>query len=188
MHRIDSPGATIDNLFTEGNPSLGIPATEVSDDWLNDVQEEISNLIENQGITLVKGQQDQLEAAIALLVSGGIGGGGINIKIDPLLNATADQEITGLVFDKLITKAVTVNFDIHRETDSSNVQETGMLAITHDSKDDVWRVALMMSSFDDAGATFAITVDGQVEITTDNLAGASYEGQIRINSITKLAL
>ena len=185
MHRIDSPGATIGNLFTEGNPSLSIPATEVSDDWLNDIQEEIANLIENQGIALVKGQQDQLEAAINLMVQGGGG----DIKIDPLLNNTNDQVITGLIFDKTKTKAAVIYFDVHRRTDSSNVQETGILTITHDTEDDVWRSSLMISSLDDAGTTFNVVVGtGQVRASTNTLAGASYDGQLRITGITKFAL
>ncbi len=68
MHRIDAPGFAPGNLFTEGNPSLSIPATEVSDDWLNDVQEELTTVIEGVGITLVKGLQTQLQSAINLMI------------------------------------------------------------------------------------------------------------------------
>jgi len=119
MHRIDAPGATGSNLFTEGNPALGIPATEVSDDWLNDVQEEIVTVIEDQGISLVKGQQDQLLTAILGL----IGQGGKNIKLDPLQNNTANQTVTDLVFDKSVTKAAFILVDVHRQTDTENEQE-----------------------------------------------------------------
>ena len=66
MHRIDHSTATVDHLFTEGNPSTGTPATVVTDDWLNDVQENIARFIENRGITLVKGDYNQLTQAIAL--------------------------------------------------------------------------------------------------------------------------
>ena len=181
MHRIDSPGATAGNLFTEGNPALSIAPTEVSDDWLNDVQEEIVNVILDQGITLVKGQQDQLLSAIQSL----IGEGGVNIKLDPLANNTADQVITGLVFDKTVYKGAIIHFDIHRETDTSNVQETGILVATHDTKDDAWRIALMQSSFDDAGVTFNITSTGQVRATTDDLTGTSYAGELRVTGVQR---
>ncbi len=183
MHRIDSPGATGANLFTEGNPSLGIPATEVSDDWLNDVQEELCNFIENQGVTLAKGTQSQLETAL----NAWLGTGGAEIKIDPLANNTADQVITGLIFDKLEVKAAIANFDVHRETDSSNVQEIGQLFITHDSKDDAWKIA-SSSHLDDAGLSFTITSAGQVRVTTDDLTGTSYDGQLRVNNITRMSL
>ncbi len=184
MHRIDSPGATVGNLFTEGNPSLSIPATEVSDDWLNDVQEEIANFIENQGIALVKGTQSQLESALAVFV----GAGGTNIKLDPLANLTNNQVITGLIFDKLAVKAALFSFDVHRETDSSNVQESGIGFATHDSKDDVWRVGTLMSMFDASGITFNITTLGQVRVDTDDLTGTSYDGQIRITGVSRFAL
>lgn len=184
MHRIDSPGATINNLFTEGNPSLSILATEVSDDWLNDVQEEICNLIENVGLTLVKGQQDQLEAAIDAKI--GLGGG--QIKLDPLTNATADQVITGLIFDKTAIKAAVIYFDIHRTTDTQNEQEIGVLAVTHDSTDDVWRVTKLISGLDAAGCIFTVTAAGQVRVTTDDLTGANYDGQLRITGVTRFNL
>lgn len=182
MHRIDSPGSTIDNLFTEGNPSLSIPATEVSDDWLNDVQEEMANLIENQGVVLVKGDQDQLEIAVNLM----IGVGGSSIKLDPLLNNTADQVIAGLIFDKANIKAALINFDINRQTSTQDVQETGILAVTHDTKNDVWRSSLLLSSFDDAESPFNVVAGtGQVRISTNDLTGATYLGQVRITGITR---
>jgi len=185
MHRIDAPGATIGELFTEGNPALGIPATEVSDDWLNDVQEEIVTVIENQGITLVKGDQDQLEEALFSMIDAG----GTNIKLDPLANNTADQIVVGLVFDKTVTKAAIIYYDVHRETDSGNNQQTGILMATHDSKDDIWRLSDILSAFDIAGASFNIVgATGQIRVTTDDLAGASYAGQLRINNISKMAL
>lgn len=64
MHRIDGPGATIDNKFTEGNPATSVPATDVTDDWLNDVQEELMTLLTNAGITPVKGTQNQILSAL----------------------------------------------------------------------------------------------------------------------------
>ena len=185
MHRIDAPGFAPGNLFTEGNPSLSIPATEVSDDWLNDVQEEIVTVIEDVGIALVKGTQDQLKSAINLM----IGLGGSEIKIDPLLNNTADQVIAGLIFDKTKVKAAIINFDIHRRTDSSNVQETGILVVTHNTEDDIWRAELLQSALDDSESTFNVVVaTGQVRVSTLDLAGAAYDGQLRITGVTRFSL
>lgn len=64
MFRIDGPGFAPGNLFTDGNPALGIPATDVTDEWLNAVQEELANTIESSGITLNKSTNTQLNAAI----------------------------------------------------------------------------------------------------------------------------
>lgn len=50
MERIAGPGVTPDNLFTEGDPSLGIDATTVTANWLNGVQEELIHILEVAGI------------------------------------------------------------------------------------------------------------------------------------------
>lgn len=60
MHRIDGPGATVDNKFTEGDPVGGIQATVVTAPWLNDVQEEILSVLAAGSVTPAKGTQDQL--------------------------------------------------------------------------------------------------------------------------------
>lgn len=67
MHRIDGPGATVDNLFTEGDPINGVPATTVTGAWLNSIQEEIANAVEAAGITLDKGDNSQLSEAIYII-------------------------------------------------------------------------------------------------------------------------
>ncbi len=67
MHRIDSPGATQDQYFTEGDPVVPVPPTEVSADWLNAVQEEISHVVETSGLTLDKADNRQLIQAILRL-------------------------------------------------------------------------------------------------------------------------
>jgi hypothetical protein len=80
MHRIDGPGATAQNLFTEGDPQMGVAPTTVTDDWSNDVQEELATVIEGAGIALVKGQQDQLGRALGrVLFDAGNSGAAITI-------------------------------------------------------------------------------------------------------------
>lgn len=69
MHRIDGPGATIDNLFTEGDPAQGMPATTVTGAWLNAIQEEIANAVVGAGIPLNKQDNTQLLAAIRQLIN-----------------------------------------------------------------------------------------------------------------------
>lgn len=76
MHRIDGPGATNDNKFTAGNPTTGTPATVVTADWMNSVQEEMANVIEGAGIILNKAANNQLAAAISALIAAATGGGG----------------------------------------------------------------------------------------------------------------
>lgn len=80
MHRIDGAGATAGNLFTEGDASQGIAPTVVTDDWLNDIQENHIRAAEAMGITPVKGNYDQLAAAIrGVGLKNGIINGGFDI-------------------------------------------------------------------------------------------------------------
>lgn len=64
MFRIDGPGATQDNKFTEGDPATGTRATVVSDEWLNAVQEELAKAIEDDGYDLDKLDPGQLSKLI----------------------------------------------------------------------------------------------------------------------------
>lgn len=68
MYRIDGPGATVDNKFTEGDPVAGIQATVVTDDFLNDVQEELMSVLTAAGVAPVKGTQDQVFKSLAKLL------------------------------------------------------------------------------------------------------------------------
>lgn len=68
MHRIDGPGATPENMFTDGDPVAGTPATVVTDEFMNDVQEELISLLTAAGITPVKGTQDQVLKSLAKLL------------------------------------------------------------------------------------------------------------------------
>lgn len=67
MHRIDGAGATVDNKFTQGNPVTGVPATTVTAEWLNAVQEEIVHVIEQSGVGPDKELHTQLYEAIGKL-------------------------------------------------------------------------------------------------------------------------
>jgi len=75
MHRIDGPGATVDNHFTDGDPVGGVQATVVTDEWLNAVQEEVIAVIADPAVTpaipLDKAANNQLVTAIKRLISSG---------------------------------------------------------------------------------------------------------------------
>ena len=63
MHRIDSIG-NVNNLFVDYDANNNPQGTVIDASFMNDLQEEVCNFIESRGITLVQGQQDQLELAI----------------------------------------------------------------------------------------------------------------------------
>lgn len=67
MERINTPTA-VGERFVDGNPTQGQKGTQVSAKWLNDVQEEISKVIEGSGSSLDGSKQDQLLSAIKALV------------------------------------------------------------------------------------------------------------------------
>ncbi|HEX7126428.1 MAG TPA: hypothetical protein VF406_11770 [Thermodesulfobacteriota bacterium] len=87
MHRIDGFGH-VGNLFTEGDPQIGQPATRVTDDWLNDVQENLMAVLLDGGIAPTKGRAEDLRDAIRnmILTLQGFTTG----DVKPTLKAVAD--------------------------------------------------------------------------------------------------
>jgi|LGOV01.1.fsa_nt_gb hypothetical protein len=90
MHRIDGAGATAGELFTEGDPAGGVPATTVTDGWLNAVQEEIAAVIENNE-ALDKADNGQLLAAIQAIAT--------------VAFASVAETFAGALSDKALTPA-----------------------------------------------------------------------------------
>lgn len=70
MKRIDTPSRELDKHgpsrdgFTDGDPSSGIPPTNLTDSWFDHVQEEIAGVIESAGLTLDEADLGQLDRAI----------------------------------------------------------------------------------------------------------------------------
>ncbi|WP_236189303.1 hypothetical protein [Pseudomonas pharyngis] len=73
MHRIDGPGATVDKKFTDGDPVGGVPATVVTDEWLNDVQENIMAVLSAGGVAPTKGRAADLLDSIRKIGVGVVG-------------------------------------------------------------------------------------------------------------------
>lgn len=69
MHRIDSSTATPDGRFTEGNPTIPVPATTVTADWLNSMQEEAIAVLAAAEIAPDKANNAQMLAAILKLIA-----------------------------------------------------------------------------------------------------------------------
>lgn len=188
MHRIDTDGATVGFLFTEGNPGLNIPATVVGADWLNDtVQEELVLVVENAGLTLSKPDNTQLQQALNIQIASGGGGTGAVVTQAIANNQAAAAVVAGLSFNSVTEKAASMLFSLVRRTDTPAEQfnEVGEIRIIHDAENSLWKID-WSSSFDDAGVTFSITAGGQIEYVSTNLAGASYAGELKVNNIRKI--
>jgi hypothetical protein len=96
MHRIDSQGATAEGRFTEGNPTIPEPATVVSADWLNAVQDEILNVLAEAGIQPEKADNAQLKEAILKLGPErfrGFSAGGQHASFEGDLNTIAHNSL-----------------------------------------------------------------------------------------------
>ena len=97
MHRIDGPGATVDNnRFTEGDPVGGVQATLVTDDWLNAVQEELMSILAAAGVAPVKGASNQVLSSLRTL-NASIVGTSRNSK----MNVSADSATAIFTADQL---------------------------------------------------------------------------------------
>ena len=77
MHRIDGPAAAPGGFFTEGDPNVGTPATVMTDDWANAVQEELVAVIAAAGIGLSKPSNAQLLAALGVLIGRAVPAGAL---------------------------------------------------------------------------------------------------------------
>jgi len=90
MHRVDHTTAVpvipspdpvgTPGFFTEGDPLMAVPATRVTDDFLNAVQEELVAPVLGMGLTLDKGSRDQLFEAILKIAAQGTSG---NVLLNP---------------------------------------------------------------------------------------------------------
>lgn len=192
MHKIASNGATEDNRFTEGNAALSVPATVVSADWLNAVQDEIVNVVQGAGLSLESPTGDdgtQLLQAIEIFIANG--GQPASRILQPLANnQSSPADITGFgTFDSSVYKVIEFLYDILRRTDSGHVKETGRCFMSYDSETSSWGISAL-SVFDDSNVDFvATTTTGSVsklQYKTDNLAGSSYAGNLRISDIKRM--
>lgn len=195
MFRIDSEGATAGNRFTEGDPVLSIPATVVSDDWLNHVQEEIIKPIEEMGIALVKGNEGQLwDALLEFLLRGGR-----KLSFNATLaNNTGPADVLDnndaaaeLIVDRTLIKTKIMFFDIERKTDTQIVKEYGIMFLAWNSKDNNFEAPKFMSLNGDAGVTFSLAQIGatdeyKLQYTTNDLTGTSYVGRMDMTSIWEI--
>jgi hypothetical protein len=173
--------ANDNNRYSEGNPSLGIPATVVGAEELNNIQEEIVNVVLDAGITLNGADETQLLQALNIILERG--GTQIDQAIDDNAGAT---NITGAVWAKADIKGARCLFEVDRRNDSQDATEIGELFAWHNAESDTWHVELD-SKGDDAGVVFSITSAGQLQYASSAYAGTGYAGNLRITNITTFA-
>jgi len=69
MQKIAGAGATAQNTFTKGDPATGVPATEVTQEWLNTMQAELVYIVEQAGLTLDALDNTQVKVAIDMMIA-----------------------------------------------------------------------------------------------------------------------
>lgn len=174
------------NRYTEGNPSLGIPATVVGAEEMNNIQEELCNLVEAADIELDGSIENQVLQAIQILVAGGGVPAASGQKTQTINNNASAVDVTDLVFNSADIKAFRILFDIHRQSSTTNADEVGEIFGTYDPVASSWKVEAD-SKNGDAGVTWSITAGGQLKYTSTNYGGVSYSGTARFHNIYKIA-
>lgn len=176
MKRVDNGTETVDELYTDGNPGTGTPATVVDASCLNNIQEEICTVIEDEGISLDEGNYAQLKAAIKSMVENGEA----ISKFTLANNQSLAADVTGLLFDKTKHQAVLIEGSLYRKTSTPTelCSFVKMLA-TYKPVADTWTLHDPESQGDETLVTFSITSAGQIQYTSSNLSGGSYVGYFR---------
>lgn len=178
MHRIDTPTADVNKRFITGDPQTGVPATDLSAEWFNDVQENLAKFIEAQGIVLVKGNWDQLTEAI---LAASTSFSKVTQKKTILNGQAALVNLVGVIYDKALVKAVSHEYIIDRKTADIHLLERGEFTVA--VKDGVWIVVLGNARNDDAGVEFDVDpATGQVKYKSNALAGVDYVGEVYLKT------
>jgi len=185
MHRIDSFGTaaslpatetpvTSPGYFIKGNPSTSTPATIVSQDWLNAVQEEIVGVVVAAGLTPSKANNAQLLAAIL----------GLAQDYQEAIFAIANNQstfanITGMLLDKTKHKSAIIKCDAYRKDAGAEDTQHLELRALYRPVADSWELLGPDGFGTDCGLEFDITSAGQVRYKSSNYAGGSYVGELR---------
>lgn len=186
MFRIDGTGAsatlptapavgTVVGYFTEGNPATSVPATTVTGEWLNAVQEELLAPIIAAGLTPTKGTRNQLLAAIQYLQ----GYAQAIPTFAVVNNQSTAANVTGITFDSTAIRAADINFEVYRKDASNELAAVGKMSVVYKPVAQSWSILPAEFSGDDVGITFSITSAGQLQYTTTSM-GASYVGELRL--------
>ncbi len=74
MHKVDAPGASSENEFTDGDPQTGVPATTLEAKFMNTLQRELTNVVEREDIELDDQNDGQVYLAMQSLIQKALSG------------------------------------------------------------------------------------------------------------------
>lgn len=95
-------------------------------------------------------------------------------------NQAVAADITGLSFDTAIVRSATITYSAYRSTNINEVSEHGQLFITYKSTAATWEIVRFAAG--DAELQFTITSSGQLQYTSSNLAGTSYNSLLKFEA------
>ena len=93
-------------------------------------------------------------------------------------NQVVDAAITNFIIDGSVYRSFAAEYWVYRTTASNEVAESGEIRGVYSTVAGTWQLSVGGIA-GSAGVVFAITAGGQVTYTSDNLAGASYVGNIK---------
>lgn len=92
-------------------------------------------------------------------------------------NQASDAPITGMAFNYKHVSLVTIEYLVQRITTSTGAtekNEAGILQAVYEATSNSWSIGERGTPGpDDAGITFSITAEGQVQYTTSNITGTN---------------
>lgn len=91
-------------------------------------------------------------------------------------NPGSNIDIPNLNFPSSDVRAANIRYTVHRETDTVEANETGMIWIVYNNTNGNWDIS--QESADNGQIDFNITNTGQVQFTTITLAGLNHTGFI----------
>lgn len=95
--------------------------------------------------------------------------------------------VTNLALDPATVRSAVVEYDIYRVTDSttSGKSESGLILLEYDTNASSGNKWLMTQfSNGDAGVTFDMDDDGQMDYTSSNILGSNYAGTMHFRART----
>ena len=197
MQRPDSSGHVL-GRFSEGNPGTGTPATVLSAKQMNMIVDELVNLVESAGLTVVadgveegdlEWDNTQVSQAVSKVANS------TSQKTDLLNNQTVKVPFGGaeseaITLDKTLVRSAEINYEIYRTDAVDEIKAIGKLVLTYKPKADTFVILGGLEDRDgqDHGVEFFLenVLDGDLNPTdifalnykSSDLTGGSYVGNL----------
>lgn len=123
--------------------------------------------------------------ALAEAVASTSGSSGIPLTTFQLANnQSSSANLTGFSFDVSQVRSFIAQYSLYRATSISEESEVGTIYGTYSSVAATWDFSPQLGG--SSTISFSITSGGQVQYTSGNLSGSSYQGQIKFMAVVFL--